>query len=105
MGAGRSYQTPRGMRVRLTDGREGRSGTLEVPDVPYVRCPACKLRFHAATSHSALVRCPECETVLSASRPADVNAWLARQIVAEMPAASRARVLGNESTGSTGADA
>lgn len=73
--------------------------------MPHVRCPTCRLRFYAAASHATVVKCPECETVLSASQPVDVNAWLARRIVAEMPAASRAQVLGSAATGSTGADA
>ncbi len=54
--------------------------------VPHVRCPTCELRFYAAASHSSLVSCPDCEAVLSASQPGDVNAWLARRIMAELPA-------------------
>lgn len=53
--------------------------------MPYVRCAACSLRFHAAASHATRVRCPACDTVLSAVELDDVNAWLARRIVAEMP--------------------
>lgn len=63
MGAGRSYQPHAGcVSVSQMDTR-----VAAVPggtNVPYVRCPARKLRLHAATSHSALVRRPECETVL-----------------------------------------
>lgn len=75
--------------------------------VPYRRCPGCGLRFYAGAGHALQVSCPECETVLRATVVAagDVNAWLARRIVAELPAGSRSLPANSTAGDGPGGDA